>query len=375
MPATKKSTRLYAIVGSDEASVKEAATTLARRLSPDNEFATDVIDGVADHADGAATRVHAAIEALLTFPFFGGEKFVWLKNANFLGDTPTGRAAAVIGALEKLIATLQGGLPENTSFLLSATEIDKRRSFYKQLQKLAKVEVHDALDTSRPGWEEEAALLVRQAAHDRGLTFAGEAVDIFTLCTGGDRRTIATEFEKLDLFLGRERREIMAEDVRQLVGMSRASVVFELGNALAERQLQRALVLLDQLLFQGENEVGILLVAIIPTVRNLLLAKDLMERHRLARPQQPFFFGKTLERLPTDALAHLPRKKDGSVNMYGLGLGAAHAHRFTMIELRAAFDACLEANVQLVSSSLDRKVILTRLLVRIIARGSSSSSS
>lgn len=368
MPATRKKSQVYAIAGSDEAAVKEAARALAGRLSPAGDFGADVIDGVADHADSAATRVHSTIEALLTFPFCGGEKLVWLKNANFLGDTPTGRAAAVIAALEKLTATLQAGLPEGTSFLLSASELDKRRSFYKQLQKLAKVEVHDALDTSRPGWEEEAASLVRQGAADRGLSFAGEALEIFTLCTGGERRTIATEFEKLDLFLGPERREISVEDVRQLVAMSRASVVFELGNALAERQLARALELLDQLLFQGENEVGILLVAIIPTVRNLLLVKDLMERHRLARPHQPFFFAKTLERLPSDALAHLPRKKDGSVNAYGLGLAAAHAHRFTIRELRSGLDSCLEANVQLVSSSLDRKVILTRLLVRIIAR-------
>ena len=373
MPPAQKRSQLYAVIGSDETAVKESAKAIAARLSPGGDFTTDIIDGVADHADGAATRVHAAIEALLTFPFFGGEKLVWLKNANFLGDTPTGRAAAVVAALEKLIATLQSGLPENTAFLLSATEIDKRRSFYKQLQKIAKVEVHDALDTSRSGWEEAATVLVRQGAADRGLTFAGEALEIFTLCTGGDRRTIVGEFEKLDLFLGRERRAITVEDVRLLVGMSRASVVFELGNALAERQLERALELLDQLLFQGENEVGILLVAIIPTVRHLLLAKDLMERHRLARPHQPFFFGKTLERLPGDALAHLPRKKDGTVNMYGLGLAAAHAHRFTMRELRRAMDACLEANVQLVSSSLDRKVILTRLLVRIIARGAASS--
>jgi DNA polymerase-3 subunit delta len=323
--------------------------------------------GVADNSDGAATRLHVTIEALLTFPFFGGEKLVWLKNANFLGDTQTGRAAAVVEALEKLSDVLKAGLPDGITFLLSATEIEKRRSFYKQLGKLAKIELHDALDTSRSGWEEDAAALISAAAEERALRFSGDALDIFTLCTGGDRRIIGTELEKLDLYLGRERREIHTDDVRQLVAMSRSSVVFELGNAVAERQLARALELLDQLLFQGESEVGILLVAIIPTVRNLLLAKDLMTRHKLARPAQPFFFGKTLERLPASAIAHLPRKKDGTISAYQLGIGAAHAHRFEIPELRAALDACLEANVQLVSSSLEPKVVLTRLLVRIIA--------
>ena len=367
MAATKTKTQIYAIVGSDEAAVKEAAKARAAELSPGGDFGADIIDGIADYADAAAERVHGTIEALLTFPFFGGEKLVWLKNANFLGDTQTGKAAAVTEALEKLVATLQSGLPDGITFLLSATDPDKRRTFYKTLQKLAKVEVHDALDTSRSGWEEDAATLVRQAAADRALTFSAEALELFTLCTGGDRRNIATELEKLDLYLGPARREASADDVRLLVPMSRESVVFELGNAVAERQLQRALDLLDQLLFQGEKEVGILLVAIIPTVRNLLLVKDLMARHKLARPAQPFFFGKTLERLPPSAIAHLPRKKDGTLNAYPLGLAASHAHRFKTAELRAALDACLAANVQLVTSSMEPKVILTRLIVRIAA--------
>jgi DNA polymerase-3 subunit delta len=123
------------------------------------------------------------------------------------------------------------------------------------------------------------------------------------------------------------------------------------------------------LLFQGESAIGILLVAIIPTVRSLLISKDLMARHKLSRPQQPFFFGKTLEKLPEAATAHLPRKKDGTVNAYALGLAAIHAHRYSMPELRAAFVACLEANVRLVTSSMDAEVVLGQLLVRIIASG------
>ena len=158
-----------------------------------------------------------------------------------------------------------------------------------------------------------------------------------------------------------------AADVRLLVPLSRAGIVFELGNALAERNLHRTLALLDQLLFQGESAIGILLVAIIPTVRNLLVVKDLMARHRLTRPAQPFFFGKTLERLPAEATAHLPRKKDGTVNAFSLGIAASHVQRYTLRELRLALDACLAANIQLVTSSLEPKIALAQLLVKIIA--------
>src|SRR5436309_7756771 len=91
-PMPKKSSQskiesCFAVVGSDESEVKRAAGELARELLPAGagDFGMDAIDGAAGNADEAATRIHQTIEALLTLPFFGGEKLVWLKNANFLG--------------------------------------------------------------------------------------------------------------------------------------------------------------------------------------------------------------------------------------------------------------------------------------------------
>jgi len=365
---TKAAAQIVAVVGSDESEVKRVASAHATRLTPaeGGEFAADIIDGVAENADQAAQRIHQTIEALLTFPFFGGEKLVWLKSANFLSDTPTGRAGAVIEALEKLSEILTGGWPESTRFLLSAVDVDKRRAFYKVLGKLGKVEVFDKVDSSKSGWEEEASALAGERAQARGLRLSGEALELFTLSTGGDRRVIENELEKLDLYLGAQSREVPVEAVRELVPLSRAGIVFELGNALAARDLNRSLALLDQLLFQGESAIGILIVAIIPTVRSLLLVKDLMTRHKLTRPSQPFLFGKTLERLPEVATAHLPRKKDGTVNAYALGHAAMHAHRYSPAEARAALQACLDANVRLVTSSMEANVVLSQLLVRIV---------
>jgi DNA polymerase-3 subunit delta len=370
----KASAQFCAVVGSDESEVKRAAREHAEQMTPADggDFACDMIDGAVQYADDAAARIHATVEALLTFPFFGGEKLVWLKSANFLADDPMGRSATVIEALEKLATTLASGIPESTRFLLSAVGVDKRRSFYKGLAKLGKVEVFDKVDASKSGWEEEAAALARALAEDRGLQLQGEALELFTLSTGGDRRVIENELDKLDLYLGVDRRSVGVEEVRKLVPLSRAGIVFELGNALAARDMNRALALLNQLLFQGETAIGILIVAIIPTVRNLLVVKDLMTRHKLQRPAQPFFFGRTLERLPPAAVAHLPRKKDGTVNAYSLGIAASHAHRYELPELRTALHACLEANVRLVTSSMEASVVLSQLLVRVIASGKST---
>ena len=137
-------------------------------------------------------------------------------------------------------------------------------------------------------------------------------------------------------------------------------------NALAARDLERALGLVRRLLDQGESVIGILLVAIIPTVRNLLLAKDLMVRHRIPRPSAPYSFISALNHLPEEATAHLPRKKDGSINGYTLGIAAMQAHRFETERLVAGLEACLTANLQIVSSQLDHELILNQVVVKLL---------
>jgi DNA polymerase-3 subunit delta len=282
---------------------------------------------------------------------------------------------------------------------VSATEVDKRRSFFKTLGKHAEMQVIDRLDSSRVGWEEEATEMVRTRAEKRKLQFDDEALDLFVLLTGGDTRQIDNELEKIDLYLGArgtgfqpvEQANVWSADskpagkmrvttarmavplvtvdlVRTLVPLSRAGVIFELGNALAARDLERTLTLVRRLLDQGESAIGLLLVAILPTVRSLLLAKDLMERHGLSRPSAPYSFISALNRLPASAAEHLPRKKDGSINAYALGIAAQHAQRFQTEQLIDGLEACLEANLQLVSTQLDHELILTEVIVKILGR-------
>jgi DNA polymerase-3 subunit delta len=370
MPKAKTkaaSANMHAVLGSDEAEVKRVAAELASNLTPPGagDFGLEVIDGAADNADQAEARIRSAIEALQTLPFFGNTKVVWLKNVNFLGDDQKARSAAVQSALEELSDLIDSGLGPSVTLLLSAIDVDKRRSFYKTLLKRTEVQVFDRLDSGRSGWEEEALEVVQQRAKKRKLQFDDDALDLFVLLTGGDTRQIDNELEKIDTFLGNDR-VVNAEVVRDLVPLSRAGVIFELGNALAARDLELSLKLVRRLLDQGESAIGILLVAIVPTIRNLLLAKDLMERYRLPRPHSPFQFISAINRLPAGATDHLPRKKDGSVNAYALGIAAQQAGRFETTQLVQAMQACLDANVQLVTTQLDHELILTEAVVKLL---------
>ena len=386
MPKSKTkaaSANIHAVVGSDEAEVKRVAAERATNLTPPDagDFGLEVIDGAADNADQAAARIRSAIGALQTLPFFGSTKVVWLKNANFLGDDQKARSAAVQSALEELSDLLDHGVGSEITFLISATEVDKRRAFYKALAKRAELQVFDRLDSGRAGWEEEATDIVRLRAKKRKLEFDDDALDLFVLLTGGDTRQIENELEKIDTYCSTDIQpvrqagtarmaapRVTIDLVREIVPLSRAGIIFELSNALAARDLEQALTLVRRLLDQGESAIGILLAAIMPTIRNLLLAKDLMEQHRLPRPHSPFQFISAINRLPAKATEHLPRKKDGSVNAYALGIAAQHAHHFNANQLIDAMRACLTANVQLVTTQLDHKLILTEVVVKLLQK-------
>ena len=160
---------------------------------------------MADNAEQAVLRIRQATEAIQTLPFFGREKLVWLKNVNFLADSVTGRSAAVQDALEDLKEVLSRGMPSGVRFLLSASEVDKRRSFYKSLGKFARVEQFDRIDPTRPGWEDEVELIVHRLAADLKLRFEPEALEVFIRLAGADGRQLRNELEKIDLYLGDRR--------------------------------------------------------------------------------------------------------------------------------------------------------------------------
>jgi len=359
--------QIHAIVGSDEGRVKEEALRLHKELTGGNDdgFTHETIDGTADNSEGAFQICRAVVEALNTLPFFGGEKVVWLKSASFLVDDVTGRSERTLSGVESLRDCLEAGLGPGVTFLLSATGIDKRRAFWKFLDKHASVRSYDKIDTSRDGWEEEVAALVEGRARDLGLAFEDDAMELFVMLAGEATRQIGSELEKLDLYLGEERRTVTLDDVRKLVPMSRAGVVFEIGKALQSGDAARAIELIDQQLERGESAIGVMRASIIPTVRNLFMARVVSDTGVPAGNYRSF--AAAIDRLPEIQRAWLPQKKSGGVNAYPLFLSLGAASRFAQPALRSVMESALKADKALVTTGLDHRLVLHRMVAEIAA--------
>ena len=70
-------------------------------------------------------------------------------------------------------------------------------------------------------------------------------------------------------------------------------------------------------------------------------------------------------RLPANERAWLPQKKAGGVNAYPLFLASQNAKAFGVDKLVQAMQACLDADKSLVSSSLDHRTVLHRLIATV----------
>jgi DNA polymerase-3 subunit delta len=363
----EKAGNFFAVVGSDEGLVREKALLLYNQLTGgvDDGFTHETIDGIADNSESAFEICSSTIQALLTIPMFGGDKVVWLRNANFLADNVTGRSQRTEAGVESLRSTLERGIPDGVKFLMTAQGVDKRRGFWKFIEKAADVQVHDRIDTSRDDWQDQVASLVAKRARELGLTFDREAMALFVMLAGEQSQQIGNELEKLDLYLGEERREVTEDDVRVLVPLSRAAVVFEIGKAIQLGNAARAIQLIDQQLEADESAIGIMRASIIGVVRNLFMAKLIIEKFKVPTGNYSAFSG-GLNRLPESDRAWLPQKKDGSgVNVFPIFLAADNAKNFELAGLQHVMEATLKADQALVTTGLDHRLVLHRLIVEI----------
>jgi len=154
------------------------------------------------------------------------------------------------------VERLQSGLPPGQILLVSATAVDKRSVVYKAFDSLGEVHEYTVPDKAYQV-EEQARTRAVAALKAAGITANAEAFDLFLDRVGTDARQIGCEVDKLAIFLG-DRRAATEEDVRKITSASRGALAWDLADAVAGRQLPRALEVLRQLLFQKEAPVALI---------------------------------------------------------------------------------------------------------------------
>ena len=110
-------------------------------------------------------------------------------------------------------------------------------------------------------------------ARSNGVTITSDAAAILANYVGNQLRLLANELDKLATFVG-DGGTISVDDVRSLSAQVQEARIFDLTDALAQRNQKQALTILHDLLADGEPPIK-LISTITTQFRSLLLVKEL----------------------------------------------------------------------------------------------------
>lgn len=369
MPRSAKAPPLLLICGDDDFAVKQRAKQVYQQWSEElGGMDHEIIDASVSNSGEALRALARLREALQTLPFFGSGKAVWLRDCNFLGDERTASAAAVTETLGEVAQELKTFAWAGVRLLISAGKVDKRKVFYKTVDKVGAVESFAGWSADDRDWAQQAEVWARQAVRERKKEISDEALGELVSNIGPNARLLAGEVEKLTLYLG-NRTEIEVADVTAICTRNKTARAFALGDALGDRDIPRLLRTLDEELWElkfdnQKSEIG-LLYGLIGKVRAMILLKEML-REGWIKPDGDFTrFKSQLERVPQAQLPEDKRYNPTSINPYVLFKALPQARRYSLPELIQAMDLLLKCNQRLVSSSLDDALILQQTLVQI----------
>lgn len=117
---------------------------------------------------------------------------------------------------------------------------------------------------------------IKKRAQGTGVSINEEAATLLANYIGNQLRLLANELDKLATYVG-DGGTITVDDVRKLSAQVQEARIFDLTDALAQRNQKQALTILHDLLADGEPPIR-LISTIITQVRALLLVKELSQK-------------------------------------------------------------------------------------------------
>jgi DNA polymerase-3 subunit delta len=311
---------------------------------------------------------------------------------------PADENAALQRAIEK-------GFPRNNHLLITTDFVDKRRSLYKTIKDRGVV-----IDCAVPKGNRHADKMAQEDVLLQKMTeilktnhkeMDKGAYLALTDMTGFDLRTFCGSLEKLIDYVG-ERKTITGEDVESVLKRTKKDPIYDLTNAIADREIDKALFFLKALL-EAEFHPLQILAAITNQLRKLMLAKDFAKKPQAKGWYAGISFNvfqqsiipsvvaydqfllKTLEEWENsnknsadgDTVSKQGKKKKKSnmdtdlllarnpKNAYPVFQLLKKCEQYSIEELIAAIGYLSEVDVQLKTTSQNPKLALERLILRI----------
>lgn len=212
--------------------------------------------------DGSAVPLFEIAEAIEAFPMMADKKLVIIKNSGAF----KGKASAEIK--EFYINKIEN-IQEDTVVVFRETEVDKRSAVYKAAQKTGWVGEFAKLD------DMDLVTWIMREAKLRDRKISREDAAFLISLTDRGLQTLKNELDKLSSYTTEE---ITRAAIDRLTSRSLEARVFDLCDAMMEKNAGKSLLLIRDLKTNKESPYGILYI-LFSTFSKMLKAQILNERH------------------------------------------------------------------------------------------------
>src|SRR5579885_434745 len=200
----------------------------------------------------------------------GGEAAETAKGSKAKKGKKSGKGESR-ASFEKGLAAYVATMPESTVLIVLVDEVlDAAHPLVKAAGQYGKV-IQSTLPKGKAleSW-------ISKRAKGLGVSIAPDAAALLANFIGNQLRLLANELDKLATYVGKSG-TIRSDDVRKLSAQVQEARIFDLTDALAQRNRQQALDILHDLLADGEPPLR-LISTITSQVRSLLLVKELAQK-------------------------------------------------------------------------------------------------
>lgn len=318
----------YIFCGADEELIKEGIDTLTKPLLTEGLEELNYIK-----IDGLNTTIDDIMNACETMPFMGEKKVVLVYRANFLKDKTDSSGTKLYNEIKNYLKDM----PDFTVLIMYYTFADKRETPKKNkklmaLDKLTEIVHFDKLKRDRFQKKVEEIFL------EKGKKIGKVELRFFCDRVQNNFNIIKREIDKLiDYTNGRD---IKKKDIEKLIPSKNEEDIFDLVDLISQRKIEKAIDIMNELLFKADQHM-LIVTSVEAQFKKLYKIKIGMQSGKKVND-----FVKEL-RVPAFVCEKL----------------MALSSKFSLRQLEGLIRLCVEAEVKLKSSGIDKTMELELLLL------------
>lgn len=319
----------YVFCGLDEELIKLSINSIIKKIV-DKDF----LDLNFNKIDGLTTNFNEIENACETLPFFGDKKIVLIYRANFLKDKTDKESGKIYTEILKYIKNL----PSHTILIMyylfnDKRDTPKRNKKLSELDKYIKVVHCDKLK------KDKYYKKVEDIFKGKGRVIGKIQLKYFADKVQNNFDIIKREVDKLDCYaFGRE---ITKEDIDKLLPNKSEDDIFDLVDYISLKKVEKAMDLLDELLFKADQHM-----IIISSIGNHFKRLYEIKTYLLKGKKLDFIMSKY--RLPKFVCEKLINQSS----------------KFTSKQLNKLIKICINTEVKLKSSITDKQMEMELMLFK-----------